>query len=132
MNRLHDVMDLIGRACLAALFIWDGWIIIRNYEGTAGYMAQHGVPAMLLLPTLVMLLGAGALVLLGLWTRLAALALGLFCLATAFIFHGAAGDLNQQIQFWKDIGLAGGFFVLLANGARGLSVDALRRRGASL
>ncbi|MFO1133039.1 MAG: DoxX family protein [Hyphomicrobiales bacterium] len=127
MNRLYNVVDLIGRVFLGALFIWDGWTMVQNYAGTADYMAQHGLPAILLPPTLATLLGGGVLVALGLWTRLAALALGLFCLSTALIFHAGSADFNEQIQFWKDLALSGGFLVLLANGARTLSVDALMR-----
>ena len=130
MDRLFDVVDVIGRLLLAALFIWDGWIVIQNYAGTAGYVAEHGVPAVLMPAVVATLLGGGVLIALGLWTRLAALALGLFCLSTAILFHGAATDFNAQIQFWKDLALAGGFFVLLANGARAFSVDGLRRRAS--
>lgn len=128
MNRLFHVVDMIGRLLLAALFIWDGWIITENYAGTAAYVAGHGVPAVLMPAVVATLLGGGVLIALGLWTRLAALALGLFCLSTAILFHAGSPDMGEQIQFWKDLGLAGGFFVLVANGARALSLDALWRR----
>lgn len=131
MNRLYDVVDVIGRILLAALFIWDGWTVIQNYAGTAGYVAQHGVPAALMPLVVVTLLGGGVLVLLGLLTRLAALALGLFCLSTALMFHAGSPDMAEQIHFWKDLALAGGFFVLVANGARAISLDALWRQKGS-
>ena len=131
MNRVYDLVDLIGRALLAALFIEDGWTVIHNYASTADYIAQHGVPAALLPLALVTQLGGGVLVILGLWTRLAALAIGLFCLSTAFLFHAFSADFNEQIQFWKDMALAGGFFVLVANGARAYSLDALWSRQRS-
>lgn len=130
MDRLSDVLDVAGRSLLAALFIEDGWTVILNYAATADYVTQHGVPAALLPFALLTQLGGGALIALGLWTRLAALALGLFCLSTAVIFHAVSADANEQIHFWKDLALAGGFFVLVANGARALSVDAMSRRRA--
>jgi putative oxidoreductase len=128
MTRLFDVVDVIGRVLLAALFIEDGWTVIQNYAATGDYLAQHGVPAALLPLALATQVGGGMLIVLGLWTRLAALALGAFCLSTAILFHAFSPDFNEQIHFWKDLALAGGFFVLLANGARALSLDALMRR----
>lgn len=127
MTRLFDVIDAIGRLLLAALFIWDGWTVVQNYAATAGYVAQRGIPPVLMPLVVVTLLGGGVLVLLGLLTRLAALALGLFCLSTAILFHAGSPDMGEQIQFWKDLGLAGGFFVILANGARAISLDAVIR-----
>ena len=130
MGRLYDIVDVIGRVLLAALFIEDGWTVIHNYAATADYVAQHGVPAVLLPLALATQLVGGVLVILGLWTRLAALALGAFCLSTAIMFHAFSPDFSEQIHFWKDLALAGGFFVLLANGARAYSVDVLwPRRG---
>jgi putative oxidoreductase len=128
MNRLRDAVDLLGRILLAALFLEDGWTVVHNYSGTAGYLAQHGVPAMLLPLALVTQVGGGVLVILGWWTRLAALALGCFCLSTAIIFHGFSTDFNEQIHFWKDLALAGGFFILLAHGAGAYSLDNRSRR----
>jgi len=122
-----NVVELLGRVLLAALFLQDGWIVLNNYSGTAEYLMQHGVPSVLLPLALLLQVGGGVMVVLGYWTRPAALALALFCLSTAVIFHGFSADFNEQIHFWKDLALAGGFLVLLANGARPLSIDHLRR-----
>ncbi|MCX7348074.1 MAG: DoxX family protein [Alphaproteobacteria bacterium] len=130
MNRLFDLVDVVGRVLLAALFIQDGWTVILNYASTTDYIAQHGIPATLLPLALATQIGGGVLIILGLWTRVAAVALGLFCLSTAVIFHAFSADFNEQIHFWKDLALAGGFFVLMANGARAYSLDALASRRA--
>jgi len=124
MNRLYDVLDLAGRILIGALFVWDGWLALGNYAGTQGYVEQYGVPGALLPLALATQLGGGILVIIGLWTRLAALALAGFCLFTAFVFHAFRPDIMEQIQFWKDVGLAGGFLVLLAHGAGAISADA--------
>ena len=42
--------------------------------------------------------------------------LAAFCIATAFIFHFDFNDQMQLIAFLKNIGLAGGFLFILANG----------------
>lgn len=127
-NKPFAGLDLLGRLLLAALFVTDVWTIFNNYGATADYLAQFGVPPMLLPPAILTQLGGGLLVAIGWQTRLAALALALFCLSTALIFHSRLGDPNEAIHFWKDLALAGGFLVLLAHGAGAYSLDARLRR----
>ena len=127
MNRLFDLAELAGRLLLAALFLFDGWVVVNNYSGTAEYLTANGVPAIMLPLALLTQVGGGILVALGFLTRLAALALGGFCLMTALLFH-ASSDPNEQIQFFKDLAIAGGFFVLLAHGAGRYSIDERWRR----
>jgi uncharacterized membrane protein YphA (DoxX/SURF4 family) len=50
-------------------------------------MAKMGVPAAALIPTIALQLVAGLAIAVGWHARSAAAALGLFCLATAFLFH---------------------------------------------
>jgi putative oxidoreductase len=129
-NKLSGGLNLLGRLLLAALFVSDVWAIVNNYGATQDYLAQFGVPPLLLPPAIVVQLGGGLLIAAGWQTRLAALALGLFCVSTALIFHAQPGDPNEAIHFWKDLALAGGFFVLVAHGAGAYSLDArLRRAG---
>lgn len=130
-SRLSGGLDLLGRLLLAALFLSDVWIIINNYGATADYLAQFGVPPQLLPLAVALQLSGGLLVAFGWMTRFAALALALFCISTALTFHTQFGDPNEQIHFWKDLAIAGGFLVLLAHGAGRLSLDArLSRAGA--
>lgn len=123
-NRLSGGVDFLGRLMLAALFLSDGWIVINNYGATGDYLAQFGVPPLSLAPALLLQVGGGLLVLIGWQTRFAALALALFCISTALIFHRQSGDANEQIHFWKDLAIAGGFLVLAAHGAGRFSLDA--------
>jgi putative oxidoreductase len=73
-------------------------------------------------------LGAGVLVAAGFMTRYAALALAGFCLLTALLFHTDFGNLEQLINFNKNIAIAGGFLALLAFGPGAWSVDAWMKR----
>jgi putative oxidoreductase len=51
-----------------------------------------------------------------------------FCILTGLLFHAGSPDQAQQINFMKNLGLAGGFLFLVAYGAGRLSVDhALKR-----
>ena len=62
-------------------------------------------------------------------TRVFAALLAGFSLASAFLFHANFADQIQSIMFMKNVGLAGGFLLLVVNGAGAWSLDAWRERG---
>ena len=63
----------------------------------------------------------------GYQARIAAGILAIFCLMTAFMFHFDFTDQTQFISFLKNIGLAGGFLFIVANGTKDWSVDRERK-----
>jgi len=87
-------------------------------------------PAAALIPTIGLQLVAGLAIAVGWHARSAAAALGLFCLATAFLFHTNFANRNELLHFEKDLAIAGGMFVLMVCGAGSLSVDTYVRRNA--
>jgi putative oxidoreductase len=90
-------------------------------------MSSVGVPSALL-PVVIAIEVLGALVIIVGWkTRVTAVLLAGFSLLTAVIFHNNFGDQIQMIMFLKNVSIAGGFLLLVANGAGPLSLD---RRGA--
>lgn len=121
--KLTGAADLVGRLLLAALFLYDGWIVFNNYEATAEYLAQFSMPPLFLIPALILQVVGGLLIAAGWNARLAALALSLFCISTALIFHNQFGDSNEAIQFWKDLAIAGGLLILATHGAGTFSLD---------
>jgi putative oxidoreductase len=90
-------------------------------------MQSAGVPGGLLPLVILVELGGGVAIIAGYHTRVVALLLGGFSVLAALLFHTGA-DQVQQIMFMKNLGLAGGFLFLVANGAGRLSVDHLRKR----
>jgi len=128
MTTARNLGELGGRILLASIFVLSGFTKIAGYAGTQGYMEAMGVPGALLPLVIVTELGGGLLVALGLWTRLAALALAGFSLVAAALFHANFGDQMQMIMFLKNLAIAGGFLVLFAHGAGPLSLDARRAR----
>jgi putative oxidoreductase len=127
LSRWASPLGLVARAMLAYIFIVEGVGKIWGYAGVADYMQAHGVDGRLLPLVILTELGGGLLVLLGLKTRWAAIALLGFCLLTAAFFHTAA---DQAIQFQKNIAMAGGFLALALLGPGAWSLDAWRGRGS--
>ncbi|WP_279599358.1 DoxX family protein [Methylobacterium sp. E-065] len=111
---------------MVALFLVSGIGKLTAVAATQGYMTAYGVPAMLVWPAAAFEIGAGVLLLLGLWTRPLGLCLAGWCLLTAAIFHTAFADQNQLINFLKNLTMAGGFLLLARAGATGFSLDARR------
>jgi len=66
------------------------------------------------------------LILFGLKTRLAAIALAGFALLTALLFHNNLADAEQAINFQKNLAIAGGFLFLAIFGPGSWSIDAWR------
>ncbi len=123
MNTVQKVSELAGRSLLAILFLLSGLGKIGAYAGTAGYMSSLGVPGALL-PVVIATEVLGALAIIVGWkTRVIALLLAGFSLLTAVIFHNNFGDQIQMIMFLKNVSIAGGFLLLVANGAGPLSLD---------
>lgn len=125
MTGLNEIATLIGRVLLAAIFVISGWGKIVDITGTSAYIASSGLPEMLAWPVAFFELIAGLCILLGLFTRWVALALAGFCLITALIFHTNWIDPMQQINFLKNLTMAGGFLVLFGHPHNHFSIEAL-------
>ena len=122
---MNATFSLLGRIGLALLFIISGWGKISGYAGTQQYMEAMGVPGALLPLVILLELGGGLAIAAGLFSRWVALTLAGFSVVTALVFHANFGDTMQAINFWKNIGMAGGFLLLAAQGAGAFSIDAL-------
>ena len=86
-------------------------------------MESFGVPSFLIFPAIAIEIILPVLVIVGYRARLAAGILAVFCLITAFLFHLDFSDQSQFISFLKNIGLAGGFLFIVANGTKDWAVD---------
>ena len=130
---LQNPIALVGRILLGVFFVMSGFEKITGFSGTVGYIAAAGLPLANVVAVLTILveLGGGLMIIFGLGARWAGLALAGFSLAAALLFHAywcvpADQVMGQQINFWKNISIAGGFLLLAAFGAGGISVDAKR------
>ena len=120
---MANVIDLIGRIFISALFLISAFNKIFNLEGSMSWMEGFGLPGFLIYPAIVMEIVLPVLVIVGYQARIAAGILASFCLLTAFIFHFDFSNQMQLVSFLKNIGLAGGFLFIVANGTRDWAVD---------
>jgi len=123
-------ISLIGRVLLSAIFILSGFSKIAAPAAMVGYIQSVGLPfpQLALGIAIAVELGGGLLLIAGYRTRLVALGLAVFSVATALAFHNNLGDQNQFIHFFKNIAMAGGLLQVVAYGAGRFSLDA-RRQG---
>ena len=129
-NTLQNPLALIGRIMLALIFITSGFGKITGFEDTVGYIASKGLPLPQLgaIIAIIVEVGGSILLVIGYKARWAALALAIFTLAAAIFFHNywaveAAEKIGQQINFWKNISMAGGMLMVFAHGPGRYSVD---------
>lgn len=123
MDKAAPYLKLIGRILLSIIFIQSGWGKIFGYAGTMEHMNAAGVPGALLPLVILTELGGGLLVLVGLWTPYAAIALAGFCVLAAWFFHYQPGEMMQMINFMKNITIAGGLLVLAGTDPGALALD---------
>ena len=123
MIGLKDIVLLIGRLLLALIFVQEGYTLITGFSGAAAYMAKQGISLPLFVAVIALQVGAGLSLVFGLLARAGAIALGLFCVATAFLFHTDFASQNELLHFEKDLAIAGGMFTLAMVGAGAISFD---------
>ena len=134
----NNVLTLLGRILIAALFVPAGLAKIAGFAGTTGYIASVGLP----LPqvgaaiAIAVEVGLGLMVLVGWRSRLAALGMAVFTVAAGVFFHNfwaAAPDQMQmqQINFLKNLSIAGGLLFIAAFGPGAWSLDARASASAS-
>lgn len=111
-----DVLLLIGRMLFSLIFLASAVGHFKNAEGMAGYAASKGLKnAKPLVMLTGLMLAVGALsVLLGVYAQIGVLVLIAFLVPTSFIMHAfwkeadPMAKMNEQIAFFKNMGLIGG------------------------
>jgi len=130
MNTLQSFAAPLGRILISFIFLYSGFGKITGYAGTQGYMEAMGVPGALLPLVIAVEVLGGLAVLLGWHTRVAAFLLAGFSLLSALLFHANFADYGQMISFMKNVAIAGGFLMIVAQGAGAFSLDN-RSKGAA-
>ena len=133
-TKFQDQLALTARVLMAVLFLIAGYGKIAGFAGTAGYIASKGLPLPQLgvVIAIVVELGGALALIAGYQTRVVALVMAVFTVATGVIFHNfwalpADQVMINQIMFMKNLSIAGGLLMMSAFGAGALSLDARRK-----
>jgi putative oxidoreductase len=128
-------MMLVGRVMVSAIFLVFGIRKLIAVAGTAGYFAKLGfpMPDVMVWVAILIVVGGGALLLLGWQTRRVAWLLILFVIIATAMAHrfwelsDPAQYFTQLNNFLKNVGVIGGLLYIAAFGAGSLSMDARAR-----
>ncbi len=125
MEWLKSLASLVGRILLVLIFLSSGIDKIENFEGTAKFMAQYGMPyaSYFLFGAIILELTGSVFIILGYYTRLGSLLLLIFLIPTTIIFHTNFDEPIQTIMLMKNISMFGGCLVLLGMGPGRFSLD---------
>ena len=134
----QDVIVLLGRLALGAIFVKSGLQKLLALSAFAASLASRGVPqssVWAVIGATVEFVG-GILIVTGLRTREASLLMVLFVIVATGISHrywefADAARRLQESQFFKNLSIIGGFVLLFATGSGRFGLDALlaRRKG---
>jgi putative oxidoreductase len=121
-----------GRILLSLIFLLSAVGKFNDWPSTAKMIADKGLPSAdaLLSVAVVLEIVGGASVLFGLYARLGAVALLAFMIPVTIIMHNfwafeGAEQMNQMINFMKNVSITGGVLLVLAFGAGPCSIDGL-------
>jgi putative oxidoreductase len=119
-------LPFVSRLFIGLPFMVSGLSKLAAYGATIGLIKSSMLPLpppLAYAGAVAVEIGCGVLVVVGYRTRIVALVLALFCLATATFFHTNFADPNQIFHFIKNLVMTGGLLQLVTYGAGGLSID---------
>jgi putative oxidoreductase len=138
-NRLsggtEDVILLLGRIALGAIFVKSGILKLLTLGVFAASLASRGIPQSAMWAAIgatVECVG-GILIVTGLKTRYASVLMIAFVIVATAISHRYweyvdAARRTQESQFFKNLSIAGGFLLLFVTGSGRFGLDNLLRR----
>ena len=123
MTALTTYSAPLGRVLLALIFIVSGFGKLSAYAGTQAYMESAGVPGALLPAVIALELLGGLAIVLGWRTRVVAFLLAGFSVLSGVLCHADFSDQMQTIMFMKNLAIAGGFLLIVAQGPGAFALD---------
>lgn len=136
MDKKTGVALLAARIGLGVIFLASGLGKLAGWSGTAAFAGAYGVPELVLAGATALELFGAVSLLAGWRTRWGIAALLAFLVPVTVVMHGfwaypAAAAHQQQIEFLKNVAMAGGLVAMAVAGPGALSLDARRARAAA-
>jgi len=132
---MQALVLLLMRLLVAPLFIYSGIGKILAFGLTASRLpgGEGGLGSFMVAGSIALELGCATALVLGIWTRWAAIILIAFTIAATLMFHQfwavpAAQVQGQTINFLKNLGLIGAFAMIAVFGAGSHSLEARWRQ----
>jgi putative oxidoreductase len=130
---MKDIADLLGRICIALIFVYEAIDTLLFYKHTQRTMTEYGITwnqDLLLVIVVIFLIVGALLVIIGYYANIGALLLLLYYLPFTLIVYSFWNDpLNVQrinaLYFMRNMAVCGGLLLLIANGAGKYSVKRL-------
>ena len=120
------IAAILGRLLLALLFILSGIQKLADPAPAARMFAETNLPASLVMPVGVFELVAGALLAIGLMTRLVSILLALWMLLSIFFFYNQFTDPVEGPLAAASMAIIGGLLMTFAYGQLRGSYDYMR------
>ncbi len=117
-------IELLGRIFLSFLFLFEGIKKLFFFqEETQMYMEEYGIPEILFFPSTLLEIILPIFIIIGFKTRFCASIMVIFTISVTLIFHMDFNNQMQLITFLKNISIAGGLLIIVANENRYFSID---------
>ena len=124
---MKNFLDLLGRIFISVIFLYSGTNKILNYEITFQWIEIFEILKFLLVFTVIMEIIFPVFIIIGYKTKIAAIALSIYCLSTAFIFHNDFSSQTQIITFLQNISLTGALILMIVNGTKDWALEKKRK-----
>ena len=119
-------IEFVGRVFLSSLFLVEGIKKLFIFQDeTQMYMEEYGIPEFLFFPSTLLEIIFPILIIIGFKTRFCASIMAIFTITVSLIFHLDFNNQMQLVAFLKNISIAGGFLIVVANNNRFFSIDNL-------
>lgn len=133
---MNKYVPVAARLLMAQIFLVSGIFKVvlasRNpdfYAQFGAFLGAHGIPYFVVPLTFLIEIGAGAALLIGFKTRVAAWMLAFYSLFLAFGLHMDWADPREPVFFMLYVALTGGLLGLTTFAPTACSVDNLRKKG---
>ena len=120
-----EYIALSARICLCLIFFKAGISHLIGFNDMVQMLDNQGLPlpSLLSVGTIICQLGGATSLLIGYQTKIGSILLILFLIPATLVFHNPIANPNQMNAFLKNIGLIGGFLMVIYAGPGALSID---------